>query len=342
MVPQTAFRSVRPVARIIRCIAVALFLTLAPLTAAAQSATPTTAASGLDAAAAWLQSQQAADGGFPGFSGTSDASATTDAVLALAAARNAGVAVDLTKAVEFLEQNALVYAQTGPGQAAKLVLTIVAAGGDPTDVKTVNPLSIVEISAKGSSGIIGFGLFDHALGVLALVATGHEVPQSAIDTFRAAQLANGSWAFDGTTADQAGDTNTTAMAIQALAAAGLARDPMIDKALAYLKSSQVESGAFPFQPGSAPNGDANSTAIVVQAILAVGQDPASPEWKNAAAALAAFQNPSGAFRYTDDLPDDNLFATVQAIPALAGQPYPITAAPSTSSDGTDVTSLLAA
>ena len=81
-------------------------------------------------------------------------------------------------------------------------------------------------------------------------------------------------------------------------------------------------------------GDANSTAIVVQAILAVGPDPASADWNTAAAALAGFQNPSGAFRYTDDQPEDNLVATVQAIPAIAGLPYPIAA--EAGGDGTEV------
>jgi hypothetical protein len=314
-----------------------LLALLAPVAASAQEATPA-ANSAVAGAAAWLQSQQAADGGFPGFSGESDAGATADAIIALAAAGNAGVTVDLSKAVEFLAANALVYAQTGPGQAAKLVLAIAAAGGDPTNVESVNPLSIVEVSAAGDSGMIGFGPFDHALGVLALVATETEVPAQAIEVFRTTQVEDGSWAFDGSTTAGAGDTNTTAVVIQALVAAGQGDDPIVAKALEYLKSTQTDSGGFPYQPGQTPNGDANSTAIVVQAILATGQDPASTDWKDAGAALAAFQNPSGAFRYTDDEPDDNLFATLQALPAIAGQPYPIEAASGVApeGDGTDV------
>jgi hypothetical protein len=301
-----------------------LLVLLAPVSIRAQTATPS-AGSAVASAAAWLRAQQAADGGFLGYSGTSDAGTTADAVLALAAARNAGVAVDLTKAVDFLKKNALVYTQTGPGQAAKLVLAIVAAGGDPTNVENVNPFSIVEVSAKSETGLIGLGPFDHALGVLALVATGNTVPPKAIDVFRAKQIKDGSWSFDGTTANGGGDTNTTAIAIQALVAAGKGNDPMIAKALDYLKSTQTATGGFPFQPGQTPKGDANSTALVVQAIEAVGQDPAAAGWKNAAAALAAFQNPSGAFRYTDDQRDDNLLATAQAIPPLARQPFPIAA-----------------
>ena len=297
---------------------------LSPLTIQAQDAT-FTASAAIESAVTWLISQQADDGGFLGFSGESDAAVTADAVIALAAAKNAGVDVKLDSVLVYLRENALVFAQTGPGQAAKLVLAMVAAGGDPTDIEGVNPLSLVEAGSKSESGIIGFGPFDHSLGILALVATGTDVPDTAIEALRATQIEDGSWAFDGGIAVGAGDTNTTAVAIQALVAAGLGDDPMVSKALDYLKSTQVESGGFPYQPGLAPNGDANSTAVVVQALIAAGQDATSSEWNDAAAALTAFQNDSGAFRYTDDQPDDNLFATLQAIPAIAGQAYPITA-----------------
>jgi prenyltransferase beta subunit len=300
----------------------AMLATASTLTVSARQATPD-ADSALEAATTWIIAQQADDGGFLGFSGESDASTTADAVIALAAAKNAGVDVELESVLVYLRENALVFAQTGPGQAAKLVLAIVAAGGDPTDVDGVNPLSLVEAGSKSESGMIGFGPFDHALGILALVVTGTEVPDTAIEVLRTTQTEDGSWGFDGGTAAGTGDTNTTSMVIQALVAAGLSDDSMVARGLDYLKSTQVETGAFPYQPGSAPNGDANSTAFVVQAIIAVGQDPASTDWNNAAAALATFQNPSGAFQYTDDQPDDNLFATLQAIPAIAGQAYPI-------------------
>jgi hypothetical protein len=305
---------------LLRLTLVALTLVVSTGRALAQDATPI-ANGALDSSVAWLVSQQAKGGGFLGFSGEPDAGTTTDAVLALVAAKEAGIDVDLDKALAFLGEGALVYAQTGPGQAAKLALTVLAAGGDPTNINNVNPLSIVEIATKSETGIIGFGYFDHALGVLALAATGSEIPDSTIEAFRNGQIEDGSWAFDGTSTAGAGDTNTTALAIQALVAAGLGDDEMVTKGLDYLKASQAENGAFGYQPGAA--GDSNSTALAIQAIIAAGQDPASDDWKNAGAALTAFQNESGAFFYNDDMPDDNLFSTVQAIPALAGLPLPL-------------------
>ncbi|HKG24963.1 MAG TPA: hypothetical protein VKB09_04900 [Thermomicrobiales bacterium] len=125
-----SFRAVRPLRSSMLVLLALAFVLLAPVVARAQQATPASGSSVANAAA-WLQSQQRDDGGFPGFSGESDAGTTVDAVLALAAAGHAGVPIDLMKAVRFLEENALVYTQTGPGQAAKLVLAIVAGGGDP-------------------------------------------------------------------------------------------------------------------------------------------------------------------------------------------------------------------
>ena len=244
-------------------------------------------------------------------------------MIALVAAQATGVEVDLAPAVAYLEANALVYAQSGAGQAAKLVLAVVAAGGDPRDVGGVDPLSLAEKGVDPETGWYGKGIYDHALVMLALAAAGEPVPPEAVALLVEPQLRDGSWAFDGSKVEGAGDTNTTAVVIQALFAAGEGENEMTENALEYLASAQDENGGFPFQPGPTTLPDANSTALAVQAIVAAGQDPASADWKDAAAALLAFQNESGAFRYQDEPPDDNLFATTQALPAVAGLALPI-------------------
>ncbi|MGI8857338.1 MAG: cell wall anchor protein, partial [Thermomicrobiales bacterium] len=68
------------------------------------------------------------------------------------------------------------------------------------------------------------------------------------------------------------------------------------------------------------DGDANSTAYVLQAKIAARANPA--EITRTRAALLALQNPSGAFPFQKAAPDDNLLATVQAIPALNGVAFP--------------------
>ena len=83
--------------------------------------------------------------------------------------------------------------------------------------------------------------------------------------------------------------------------------------------------------------DANSTAIVVQALIAAGQDPTAQEWQNVYRSLLAFQTSNGGFSYQLDPLEDNLFATVQMLPALAKLPFPIQpAAPPTGPSGTPV------
>ncbi|MGC4107745.1 MAG: prenyltransferase/squalene oxidase repeat-containing protein [Thermomicrobiales bacterium] len=94
------------------------------------------AGGGLAAAVQWLISQQNDDGSFMGFSGEPDAGTTVDALTALAAAKESGIDVgdSIDQAIAYLGSGdvALVYAQTGVGQAAKLALGLVAAGVDPT------------------------------------------------------------------------------------------------------------------------------------------------------------------------------------------------------------------
>jgi hypothetical protein len=304
----------------------ALIVALIAMPIAAQSVSPVASpisADGVAAATTWLMTKEAEDGSYAGLDGKPDSGATADAIIALAAAKAAGADVDLRKPMAYLTANALVYAQAGPGQAAKLALAVVAAGGNPRDVAKVNPVALISHSANKDTHLYGFGVYDHALILLALQAAGEAIPADAISALHATQIDDGSWAFDGSTDANAGDSNTTAMVIQALVATGHGNDPMVAKGLDFLKTLQADNGGFAYQAAQPLVPDANSTALVVQALIAAGQDPASSEWRNAAAALVAFQNQSGAFHYSDAQVDDNFLATIQALPPLAGLPMPV-------------------
>ncbi|HET8521591.1 MAG TPA: hypothetical protein VFL82_00045 [Thermomicrobiales bacterium] len=311
-------------------VCVVMMLALITVPVAAQGVSPAASpisSAGVTSAAKWLVSHQAKDGSYAGLDGKPDAGATADAIIALAAAKAAGAEVDLTRPLAYLTANALVYAQTGPGQAAMLTLAVVAAGGNPRDVAKVNPVALISHSANKDTHLYGFGVYDHALIMLALQAAGETIPPEAITALQATQIDNGSWAFDASTEAAAGDSNTTAVVIQALAATGHGDDPMVTKGLEFLKTLQADNGGFAYQPANPLAPDANSTALVVQAIIAAGQDPASSDWRNAASALVAFQNSSGAFHYSDAQPDDNFLATIQALPPLAGLPMPVIGPP---------------
>lgn len=295
--------------------------------AAAQEATPASTpvvGTGIEGATAWLLAQQAEDGGFVGFSGESDPGATLDAITALVAAQHAGIdtgdAID--RAVAWLGSGdvALVYVQTGVGQAAKLILGLTSAGIDPTGFAGVDPLPLITNGQNPDTGLYGLGVYDHALSMLALAATGSQIPASAIDALAATQSESGGWAFDASTDAAMSDTNTTSLVIQALAATGQPDSDLVTSGLAYLETAWLEDGAgYSALPDTLA--DANSTALVIQAQIAAGVDVTAQ-----LETLASFQNQSGAFFYNATDTSDNLFATLQAVPALAALPLPISPA----------------
>lgn len=285
-------------------------------------------AQALTGAVTWLRAQQLPDGGFPGFDGESDPSTTADAVVALLAAgvRIEDMAPDGSDPLDFLRQHVDTYGAS-TGGAAKLALAVLAAGRDPRQFGGVDLIARIEAAYDEETGLYDPQLFVDAYALMAVSAATSppQVPQAAIDALLSRQIADGSWAWDGNTTPGAGDSNTTALVLQALVAAGLPRDHQaLQHALQYLASVQAPDGSFAYQPGSEPlTGDANSTALAVQAILAAGEDPNSSRWRYALDALARFKNPSGALRWRDDVPDDNMLATLQAIPALAGRTLPV-------------------
>jgi hypothetical protein len=310
--------------RLIAISALLVVLIAAPASALAQ-ATPSPVANPADAlrrGSDWLVSQQGDDGAWVGFNGASDPGVTIDAVIALTAAHSSGIDVDLTRAVAYLETNGKEYAQSGAGQAAKLALAAVAVGKDPT---TFGGIDSIEQALEGyneNTGMYGSGLYDTALVALALGSVGRDLPDNALKAIDDKQMGDGSWAFDGTKSAGNGDTNTTAILIQALVAIKQTEGDLILHGVEYLQGSQLSQG-FSFQPGPGAIPDANSTGIVVQALFAAGQDPTAQEWQNVYGSLLAFQTPNGGFSYQLDPLQDNLFATVQALPAIAKLPFPV-------------------
>lgn len=329
----------RRAAWLLATIGLAISTFVATLPIAAQDATPeahseSTAGTHVSAASSWLRAQQDASGGFPGFDGTVDAGTTTDAVMALFAAQGddpAAVAA-LDNAVAFLEQKGQAYAASGAGQAAKVVMAAVAGGRDPRDFGGIDLLEAMHAVPTTTvenpvPNIYGDDLYDHALVLLAMAAMQEPIPDEAIAAMRDTQSAHGGWAFDGSTDESAADSNTTALMLQALVAAGLGDDEMVARGVTYLHTLQLPDGSgFAYGPADPLVADANSTALVVQALIAAGEDPASPDWGNAKLALVKLQRPDGSLRYlpTDDAP--NLLATLQAIPAMAGVPLPVATA----------------
>jgi hypothetical protein len=306
-----------------------MILALAVLLA---GALPVSAEADLEAALDYLKTQQNADGGFgSGFSPDSTLGSTADVVLAIVAAAGYLAAFDQegNTPLSYLAANASS-AATG-GDVAKVILAAIGAGENPREFGGGDSVAKLE-GMVGDDGKVG-GEMDtfagHLWAVLALASAQRSIPANAVDYIKAAQQESGGWAWDGSSATAA-DTNTTAFAVQALIAAGEAADSdAVADALVYYAGIQNNDGGWPYQSPSdfGTETDANSTAVVIQAIIAAGQDPASAAWTTAegnvpVAALEGFQNESGAFRWQAVVPDDNLLATIQALPALAGEAFP--------------------
>jgi len=297
------------------------------------SALPTLAATDLTAALSYLKSQQNADGGFgSGFSPDSSVGSTADVVLAIVAAGGDPATFDQegNTPLTYLAANASKAATAG--DLAKLIMATIAAGENPRRFGDTDPVARLEalIDRSGKIGGETDTFFAHCLAVLALKSAMRPIPKGAVDYIKAAQQENGGWAWDGSTAT-APDTNTTAFAVQALIAAGEpATSQAVTKALDYYRSIQNDDGGWPYQNPSAygTDTDANSTAVTIQALIAAGQDPAAQSWAKTGgntpfSALAALQNQSGAFRWQAAIADDNLLATVQALPAMARKAFPL-------------------
>ena len=281
------------------------------------------ALAGAPEAVAWLRARQNPDGGFAGDSGSaSDSSATIEAIFAgVAGGENpAGWARDGNTPITFLEGRANS-ALAKPGDNAKLILAVVAARRNPRAFGGVDLVASLETKLGGAkAGTI----FEQSLAILALKATRRPIPAPAVDWLASLQLGDGSWSWNGDTAPGSGDSNTTALAIQALVAAG-GRAAAVNKALGYLHGIQNKDGGFPYQKPSVQgtDTDANSTAYAIQAIIAAGGNPAGADWtvegNTPLSTLAAHQLKSGAFTWQTAAPADNFLATTQAVPALAGK-----------------------
>ena len=277
----------------------------------------------------YVRTLQNADGGFPLSLGSdSSAGATIDAMFAFTArgidART--IKKDGISPLDYLKTQAASYSDK-PGPAAKLVLGLAEAGEDPRDFAGHDLVAGMNAGFNSTSHSYGDGPIDHALYMLAREKLDLSPAHGSAGYLESKQLNDGCWEFS----DGFGcDTNTTALGIEALLAAGKEpSDSAIEDALDYLEDAQNDDGGWPYDPLSAwgTDSDANSTAFVLQALVAAGEDVDDDNrWeassgKTPLEALIAFQLDSGAFEWQPGS-GANFMATYQAIPALLLEPYP--------------------
>lgn len=134
------------------------------------------------------------------------------------------------------------------------------------------------------------GVFRQSYALLAQDTVGVKPAGKAVDWLAGQQCASGGFAAYRADASEpcdsktAVDSNSTAAAVQALAALG-GQDKTVQKGVDWLKSVQNTDGGWGYSPGLPT--DANSTGIVVGALAAAGKNPASVKSQDGKSAFDA-------------------------------------------------------
>jgi hypothetical protein len=279
----------------------------------------------------YMRSQQSAtDGSFTGITATYDPSELY-AISAAAAGYDPKVlrAGAGPSVIDFLGAHAAA-ACAKAGQCGRLIQAVAAAGLNPHAFGGMDLVATVQSFFGATiSGAYGDGqTFGQTLAIQGLIAAGATPPATALDFLVTNQDSDGGWNWkdvkdDANPLDFAtSDTNSTAMVLMALDAAGNhSRDAT---AFAWLHKQQNADGGFPYQSGT--GSDPDSTALVLQAIMGSGGNPASPQWSKgghtAISALAAMQTIGGGYVFPGNAGPD-VFTTAQVPVALERVAFPV-------------------
>lgn len=161
---------------------------------------------------------------------------------------------------------------------SRVILALTAIGKDVTNIASFNllePLADMDyVTKQGINGPI--------FALIALDSGDYEIPQTdaankttrekLVQTILDAQVANGGWAFFGSTADP----DMTGMAIQALAPYYSTNNDVkeaVDKALTVMSNAQKDDGGF----ASWGSVNSESCAQILVALTSLGIDPTKDE-----------------------------------------------------------------
>ncbi|NLG27195.1 MAG: hypothetical protein GX557_04755, partial [Chloroflexi bacterium] len=270
----------------------------------------------------WLAANWQADGSM----GVSDAfAATAQAVLAgVALGASQPELLGLSGAPSALDYLASHWdvAEGSAALSGMLLAALVAADQNVHDFTGPNVLARL-VDMNDGSGHYGVSAADQAWAMIGLAAARYALDPATVAALCEMQAADGHWSGSAPANDH---TYTTALALQALAAAGV--DPasaVVRTGLAYLKARQNVNAGFAAN-ASATSTDARATAAAIQAILATDGDPRAQQWlvdgRSPIDELAARQTAGGGFSAQSGAGADAL-TTAQAIPALLLEVNPL-------------------
>ena len=315
---------------------------------------------GAQRGAQWLANQIRANGGFLENFGQPDVTDTAYAVIGMRAAGVDKGASNL--AVAWLKNKVGTKLRSGgqdsPGALAEDIMAAVAYGQNPRTFggngpnnNLVRRLLDTQRTTGTDNGLFGAqdptydGAFRQGLALGALAAV--HIPKTdgrivdAISWLKRQQCANGLWTSYRADTSVAcppadpnrftgPDTNSTGWAVQGLAAWGAhSNDAGV---LSSLDAIQSSDAGFPYIAAAGQPSDPNSTALAIQAIVAARGAPNAGMWvktnQTPLTALLKYQigckSPGfGAFRFPGSGTGPNVFATVQAVPALTLRTLPL-------------------
>jgi hypothetical protein len=203
---------------------------------------------------------------------------------------------------------------TGGGQAGKMAVGLAAAGG-------CWPVNATKVTAYYDpvTGQYAPQAVNHSWAMLGMKAMNQTIPASATQALKHMMTANGGWGWPGF----GDDTDTTAVAVQALVAAGESvTSSHVVSGMTYIKAHQNSDGGF--NPHWSPDTSNASTAAAVEAILTVGESPIAGRWvvtpSNPISYLVNTQQADGSFLYGGS---GNELETRQAAVAMLGAWFPV-------------------
>jgi hypothetical protein len=272
-------------------------------------------------ALAYMATQQMADGSI-----AADPGPTEDYVFGAAAAGydpNTLAAASGKTVFDYLSNSANLSKETASaGKTGKLILAVVAGGLNPSSFGGQD--LIAKLNSFYASGKYGDGsTFAQAFSMLALEGAAQPVPTAAVTWLKGLQDTDGGWNYKAAKDATASDTNSTAIALEAMGAAG---DHSADSAaLTYLHAQQQADGGFGF---IGPPSDPDSDALVVEALVAAGQNPNAAGWSKGSNTpmtnMLTFQDSaSGGFFYDKTSPTPDAFTTSQVPQGLKLKPQPV-------------------
>lgn len=284
---------------------------------------PTSVSSSTSRAVAYLVSAQKADGGFGEQAGSPSAGLYTGwSAVGLAAAGRQPLSISRDGRTVLDALRAQAARLEGLGGIERTILALHACGL-PGGTLSGRDLRAALAGYRKPDGSFADEGNHTAFAILAMRALGDPAETAAIRAaggwLAAQQNADGGFGF-GMRGDQS-DVDDTAAVVEALLAAGDPRNGVtVTRAVAFLRRAQNPDGGFPQEGGGESN--AQSTAWAVQGLLAAGANPAH-RGRSPVAYLQRLQAPNGSIRYAAGVQQAPVWATAEALAALAGKPLPI-------------------